>query len=242
MHSIRFRRAVLLAALACLAGCTVPFDWLSGGPKPPPAPKPTTWESDTEAGAKAFEQGNLEEAEQRLEEARERAADGADNELAVAVSLSNLAVVRRARGDTGGAIELQQEALTIRERIQGPQHADVAVTLNSLAALYAARDEYGAAEPLLTRALAIREQTLGASDRYTAQSVSNLALLYAAQGRYADAEPLYQRAVAIFEQRQAQVDLAVALENYAALLDDTGRTKEAKEMEERAHALRGLAD
>ena len=105
----------------------------------------------------------------------------------------------------------------------GPDHPDVATTLNSLAALYAARDDYAAAEPLLTRALAIREQALGADDRFTAQSVNNLALLYAAQGRYADAEPLYQRAVAIFEQRKDQAELATTLENYAALLDETGR-------------------
>jgi len=229
--------AAALGTLVCLAGCTIPFDWLGGG-QPKPAPPPTTWESDTEAGAKAYEEGNLEEAETRLEEARARADTGADDELAVAVSLSNLAIVRRARGDTDGAIELQQEALSIRERVQGADNPDVAVTLNSLAALYAARDDYTAAEPLLTRALTIREQALGTSDRFTAQSVSNLALLYAAQGRYADAEPLYQRAVAIFEQRQANADLATALENYAALLDDTGRTKEADEMEKRARTVR----
>jgi tetratricopeptide (TPR) repeat protein len=231
------RHALALLAFVILAGCTASFDWLSGG-RPAPPPAPTTWQSDTEAGARAYEEGNLEEAENRLEEARERAASGADDELAVAVSLTNLSVVRRARGDTDGAIALQQEAVTIRERVQGPDAPDVATALNSLAGLHVARDDYDGAEPLLVRALAIREQALGASDRLTAQSVNNLALLYAAQGRSTDAEPLYQRAVAVFEQREARDDLAVALENYAALLDDIGRRTEATQMEDRARTVR----
>lgn len=227
------------ALLVCLAACSMPVDF-SGAHRPPPTARATTWETDTAEGAKAFEQGRYQEAEERLELARERAAAGTGNDLAVAASLSNLAVVRRARGDVAGAIEAQQEALAIRERVEGPDHPDVATTLNSLGGLYAARDDYTAAEPLLRRALDIRERVLGADDRYTAQSANNLALLYAAQQRYADAERLYQRAIAVFERRQDSAELATTLENYAAMLADMGRTKEAEEIERRARALRAV--
>jgi len=88
------------------------------------------------------------------------------------------------------------------------------------------------------RALSIRERALGASDRSTAESLNNLALLYAAAGRYQDAEPLYQRALSIFETKNDPTALATALENYAALLDDTGRGAEASAAEQRARALR----
>jgi tetratricopeptide (TPR) repeat protein len=229
-------RAAALPLLVLLAGCTVPFNWF--GRKPPPPAKPATWESDTAAGAKAFEEGHLEEAERRLEVARERAASGNGNELQVAASLSNLAVVRRAQGDPSAAIDLQKEALAIREKSLGPDHPEVASSLNSLAALYGAQDNYSAAEPLLLRALAIREKGLGADDRFTAQSLNNLALLYAAQGRYAEAEPLYQRAVTIFERGTERTELAITLENYAALLDETGRADESAQMETRARAVR----
>jgi tetratricopeptide (TPR) repeat protein len=229
--------AATLVALWLLAGCTLPFDVL-GGRRPPPPPKSASWETDTEAGAQAFEEGRLEEAEQRLELARERAATGAEDKLAVAASLSNLAVVRRAQGDIAGAIDLQQEALAIRETALGPNHLEVAATLNSLGGLYGLSDDYSAAEPLLVRALAIREQSAGADDRRTGESVNNLALLYAAQGRHADAEPLYQRAIIIFEQRQRPVELATTLENYAASLADSGRADEAADVEQRARSLR----
>jgi len=229
------RAAALLLAL--LAGCTMPFNWFGRKP-PPPTPRPSNWESDTAAGAKAFQEGRLEEAERQLEVARERAASGTNNQPEMAASLVNLAVVRRAQGDIAGALQLQREALAIREKQLGPEHPDVATSLNSIAALYSAQDDYAAAAPLLTRALAIREKALGPDDRHTAQSLNNLALLYAAEGHYAEAEPLYQRAVAIFEQRKDSADLATALENYAALLEETGRTDAAREMEQRARALR----
>ena len=230
--------ALALASAALLAGCTVPFNWF-GRRLPPPTPPPqrTTWASDTEAGAKAFKEGHLEDAERSLEMARERAASGKGNELEVAASLVNLAVVRRAQGDIAGALELQNEALAIREQMLGADDRAVASTLNNIAGLYSAEDNYAAAEPLLTRALSIREKTLGADNRHTAESLNNLALLYAAQGRYPEAEPLYQRAVTNFEQQKRNGDLATVLENYAALLEDTGRTDEAKQMNARAQAL-----
>jgi tetratricopeptide (TPR) repeat protein len=231
------RIAPSCAAAALLAGCTVPFNWFGQRPPPPPPPKTTTWESDTEAGAKAFKEGRLEEAERSLELARERAALGKGKDLEVADSLVNLAVVHRAQGDTAGALELQKEALAIREKTLGPDHPEVAVSLNSIAALYSVQDDYAAAEPLLTRALTIREKALGANDLYTGQSLNNLALLHAAQGRYAEAEPLYKRAAAIFEQQQRSRELAKVLENYAALLDETGRIDDAKRMDARAQGL-----
>lgn len=232
-----YRMQALLAAgcLALLGGCSLPFG-MTGGP--PPTPKATTWEDDTAAGARALEEQRYDDAESHLEVARERAASGEGNELIVAASLSNLAIVRRTRGDTAGAIAAQQEALTIREQTQGADHPDVATALNSLAGLYASRDDYTAAEPLLVRALDIRERVLGADNRFTAQSVNNLALLYAAQQRYGDAEPLYKRSIGVFEQLEESQELAVTLENYAALLHETGRSAEAEQMEARARAHR----
>lgn len=236
--------ALALAAATLLASCTVPFNWFGRRPPPPPPAPPhaTTWASDTEAGAKAFKEGHLEDAERSLEMARERAAIGKGNELEVAASLVNLAVVRRAQGDTAGALELQNEALAIREKVLGTDNPEVASSLNNIAGVYSAEDNYAAAEPLLTRALSIREKALGADNRYTAESLNNLALLHAAQGRYAEAEPLYQRAAAIFEQEKRNGDLAIVLENYAALLEDTGRTNEAKQMDARGQALQAAEE
>ncbi len=73
-----------------------------------------------------------------------------------------------------------------------------------------------------------------------AASLNNLALLHKVQGNYAEAEPLYKRALAIWEKALGpeHPDVATSLENYAALLRETGRADEAAEMEARAKAIR----
>ena len=66
-----------------------------------------------------------------------------------------------------------------------------------------------------------------------ARSLIDLALLYDNQGQYAKAEPLYQRALAIWEKALGpeHPELLKSLENYAVLLRDIGRPKEAEALE-----------
>jgi len=181
-----------------------------------------------------------------LEDLHEEQSQG--NDLAQADTLYNLAILRRQQGDMAKAQELYQQALAIREQKQGPDHPDVAKVLNNLATLEAAQGDYDAAQPLLERALRIREAALGNGSELTAQSLNNLALLYAARGNAATAEPLYQRSLAIFEKSDAaqggaarQAELERVLENYGALLRETGRNTEAQELEARARDLAAAA-
>ncbi len=61
-----------------------------------------------------------------------------------------------------------------------------------------------------------------------------------ARGRYTDAEPLHKRSLAIREKTLGpeHPDVATSLENYAALLRQTGRSNEAAELETRVKAIR----
>ena len=70
-------------------------------------------------------------------------------------------------------------------------------------------------------------------------SLNNLAELYRAQRRYEEAAPLYQRARAIREEvlGAKHPDVAVVLENYAALLQATGCSKEAENLKARAQMI-----
>ena len=163
---------------------------------------------------------------------------------ALAGTLYNLAILRRQQGQFTEAERLYRRALDIRERKQGPNHPDVAVVLNNLAALEAAQGHDDAAQPLFERALHIRETALGNETTLTAESLNNLALLYAARDNAAAAEPLYRRAIAILEKQDTRPgsesgrpQLNRVLDNYAALLHDTGRDVEADELEART-ALR----
>lgn len=77
-------------------------------------------------------------------------------------------------------------------------------------------------------------------DPRLATSLNNLATLYFLQEKFAHAEPLYQRALAIVEKALGSdhPDLAVMLDNYAALLRKTDREAEAEKMDARAKAIR----
>jgi tetratricopeptide (TPR) repeat protein len=170
----------------------------------------------------------------------ERERQGTDD-LALATALYDLAILRRRQGKLAEAERLYRRSLDIRERLEGPDHPDVAATLNNLASVLVARGDYQGAEPLLRRTLRIRRTALGADHALTAQSLNNLALLHAAQGDAAAAEPLYRQAVAILEGKNgaaAPEDLARVLDNYAALLHDTGRATEAEALEARARGMR----
>lgn len=145
------------------------------------------------------------------------------------------------------ASAMLRNALAIRERVQGPDHADVAESLNNLAGVYLYQGKYVTAEPLLLRALAVRERAQGPEHPDVANCLNNLALLYNHQGKYALAEPLFQRALVIWERAQGaeHPDVARTLNNLAMLYQVQKRYTEAEPLYQRALAIweqiRGLA-
>lgn len=161
----------------------------------------------------------------------------AGGEIQRADDLGRQAAEHRAGGDLPGAIALQRQSLELRRGALGADAPDVATAETNLAGLYAAAERYDDAEPLLRHALAVRERHFGADSRPAALSRNNLALLLAANGHGSEAELLYLQAIAVLEHDDA-ADLATVLENYAALLDDTGRPAQAKTVEQRAAVVR----
>jgi tetratricopeptide (TPR) repeat protein len=132
------------------------------------------------------------------EGARHREAWGVDT-LEGAQLLYRTGWYLRKRARYAEALPLCQQALSIYERVLGPDHPNVAQSLNNLASLYQDQGQYADAVPLYQRALAIYEQALEPDLSDLATSLSNLASLYQAQGQYAQALPLYQRALKIWK-------------------------------------------
>jgi hypothetical protein len=86
----------------------------------------------------------------------------------------------------------------------------------------------------------ILARELGPEHPEVARSLHTLGYLYVRQAEPEKAEPLFARALAIREQR-ADVDpvqMAGILDDYAALLRQTGRAGEAAELERRAQEVR----
>jgi CHAT domain-containing protein/Flp pilus assembly protein TadD len=135
---------------------------------------------------------------------------------------------------------LYQEALRIRQKVLGPEHADTATSLNNLGSLYWAMDNYAKAEPLYQEALRIRQKALGPEHPDTATSLNDLALLYRKMGGYAKAEPLYQEALRI--RRKAlgpeHPDTATSLNNLAGLYYAMGEYAKAEPLYQEALRIR----
>jgi tetratricopeptide (TPR) repeat protein len=97
------------------------------------------------------------------------------------------------------AAPLLRDALTMREKVLGPNHPLTATSLSHLARLLHHQGDRAGALPMVERALAIYEKTLGPEHPLTAASLSHLARLRYHQGDRADALPMMERALAINE-------------------------------------------
>ena len=161
-------------------------------------------------------------------------------EMDLAYSLNNLADLYESQGRYSEAEPLYMQALELRKRLLGEEHADVANSLNHLAGLYEYQGRYSEAEPLYAQALALRKRLLGEEHADVANSLNNLAGLYESQGRYSEAERLYMQALELRKRLlgEEHADVATSLHNLAFLYYVQGRYGEAESLYAQALALR----
>ncbi len=138
------------------------------------------------------------------------------------------------------AQKLSERALSIREKVRGPDHPDTASSLNSLGYLLKAQGDLAGAWSCYERALAIREKSLGLDHPDTANSLNNLGFLRQEQGDLAGARSHYERALAICEKLPDpdRSDAASCLNNLGHLLQQQGDLAGARSYYERALAIR----
>jgi tetratricopeptide (TPR) repeat protein len=158
---------------------------------------------------------------------------------AVAIRLSNLALLLGDTNRLSEAESLYRRALAIDENSYGPNHPTVAMKLNNLAELLRNTNRLSEAEPLYRRALAIDEKNYGPDHPMVATFLNNLAELLGATNRPGEAEPLFRRALAIDEKSYGSdhPDVANRLNNLAELLGATNRLSEAEPLYWRAVAI-----
>ena len=97
--------------------------------------------------------------------------------------------------DFASALQFDQKALNIAEKLLEPDNPDLCMILNSLAETNCTLGNLAAAQALFERRLKIREKVLGPMNSYTALSRDRLAWLYESQGNYAAALPLAREAL-----------------------------------------------
>jgi CHAT domain-containing protein/tetratricopeptide (TPR) repeat protein len=201
------------------------------------------WQAHIDAGKTAYRAGDYRSAIGSFEAALREAESFGANDLRLAISLNNVALLYQEQGRYADAQPISHRSLAIREKALGPDHPDVALSLHNLAALYVAQGRYMDAEPLYRRSLGIREKALGPDHPDVAISLNNLVLLYIEQGRYEKAEPLHRRSLGIFEKTLGpdHPTVATSLNNLAGLYQMQGRHADAEPPFRRALLVREKA-
>ena len=121
---------------------------------------------------------------------------------------------------------LHREALAIRRKVLGDEHARTAVSLSDLASVLRLNGDLDGAEALLRQSLELNLKTRGADHPNTAASLHDLALIAASRGDYLGAESRFRQALEV--QRKALGDnhpvMAATLNSLARLLREQGAT------------------
>lgn len=227
----------LALSLLCSA-CSVPIDTGLGAPRRSAPVVPA--DDPADAARRAYETGNPDEGERMARRAEQQSDEEPAEKPRLASTLTDIALQQSRQGNHQEAVELHERALRLREEAYGESHIEVAESLNFLGAAYYQVQRYDDAEKAFTRAVAVRKLILGPDDRLTGLSMNNLAFFYAGVGKYDQADPLFVESIRIIEKAPdaSWAEKARAMDNYAAMLLDAGRTEEAAAVEKRSAAYR----
>jgi serine/threonine protein kinase len=144
---------------------------------------------------------------------------GEDN-LDVAATLENIAILEWNQGNYDGAESHFIESLEIHKRLLGEENLEVATSLNNLGVLYATQGELEKSEPYIRESLALRRKLLDSDHPDLAESINNLGNILYNMGDIDAAEPLYRESLELDRKLLGDnhPDLAISLNNLAALL------------------------
>ncbi len=181
------------------------------------------WQQKVDAALKAQDSGSFAKAETLLIEGLSEVEKLGENDVRVATPLECIAAfyMDKRWNRFGEAEPLLRRALTIREKAQGREHADVASTLCLLASCRATWKKAEAEDvgPLLRRATNIFERTKGKESPQVAKVLEILATWRLCRGDFGQAESALTRALAIIEKQPdpANETIANLLTNLAAV-------------------------
>jgi tetratricopeptide (TPR) repeat protein len=134
------------------------------------------------------------------------------------------------------AIEVQERAVELHSRINGPQSLDAAMAMTTMGNALSSIGDYKGAVESYENSLALKESLVGPGHPTLGFTLTSLSQAYAALGEYEKAAELSRRALDIFEKAFGADDpqLAVALNNLAYSLEGLERFAEARAMHERS--------
>jgi len=205
--------------------------------------------SDTNPGGKISSLVNLanlaetqhqpDKAIEYLKQATALAEQSSGSDDPNLIELKNsLASVYIEQGHYDDAVKLLYAAIAAAQDMQNPPLEAIATGCNNVGNALFKQKKFDEAEMMLQRCVDTREKLNGPNSPATGLALSNLATVYGANGKYSDAEPLFKRAIGILEKSpDAKGDLKTCYENYAGMLQASGKEDDARQLATRADQL-----
>src|SRR5262249_9708265 len=158
-----------------------------------------------------------------------------------AESANDLALFCRDSGRLPEALELAEQAVTIRLRVLGAGHPRVAESLNTLGSTHGLRGEYDAAISRFEEARAIHEsqpEPRDLSEEYGTLCI-NLAGTYQRVGKYARAEEVFEKGLDVLRRKPGvnHPAYSASLVAFAYLQADLGHYARAEKLYEESGKL-----
>ena len=156
------------------------------------------------------------------------------------MAYNNLADLCFSLGDFRKAIEYNEKALEINERIFGPEHPQVALSHNNLGTTYGNLGEHQKGLEHLQKALDIRIKVLGADHPDVATGYNNIGTIYSDLGDYDKALEYYRKSLETRRKtfKEENTEFAQLYNNIGIALAKQGKEAEGLEYKRKALAIR----
>ena len=194
----------------------------------------------TDMGNTCFRLGRHDDAAKHYKRALKLIETQQKGKPAHVDAMNRLAQLYDAQRKWNESLPLYQEGLTILEQNLGVDHAAVGQACFKLASTHAAMEKYDEAERLFKRALSIAQRGAGGKeDAEVGKAAFSIGRMYVQQKRYDDAAPYCKQAIEHIGKTLGPRHpyYALAVLNYAALLEATGYTAEADKLKQAIQRL-----
>ncbi|ODA79810.1 hypothetical protein RJ55_05406 [Drechmeria coniospora] len=154
--------------------------------------------------------------------------------IAKASLLHNAAGYLVYRGQWNVAEEFQRQAVEMKEKLFGKNHASTLSSMANLASTYDFNGRWNDAEALQADVLGRRKQALGGDHPHTLASMVSMASTYNHQGRWTDSEALLTKVLELRMNRLGaeHADTLASMASLASTYNLQGRWKEAESLQE----------
>jgi tetratricopeptide (TPR) repeat protein len=137
------------------------------------------------------------------------------------------------------AVEMEENALNVRQELLGQKHPSTLTSMNNLALVLSGQGKYAEAEEMCRQVSELRETVLGKEHPDTLTSMNNLAEVLSYKGTYKQAEEIHREVLKQMQMvlGEEHASTLTSMHNLAGVLSRQRKYAEAEEMHQQVFRL-----